>query len=61
MLKILKLNQPEIKWIIIGCISSVIFGAVTPVSSPRFSHSVVSIDSSVAIRPVLLDDLRIIC
>ena len=32
MLKILKLNQPEIKWIIIGCISSVIFGAVTPVS-----------------------------
>ncbi len=29
--KILKLNLPEIKWIILGCISSILFGAITPV------------------------------
>ncbi len=30
--KILKLNAPEINWIILGCISSICFGAITPVS-----------------------------
>jgi hypothetical protein len=30
--KILQLNLPEIKWIILGCVSSMIFGAITPVS-----------------------------
>jgi len=29
--KILKLNLPEINWIILGCISSILFGAITPV------------------------------
>jgi len=31
--KILKLNFPEIKWIILGCITSITFGAITPVNS----------------------------
>ena len=35
--KILKLNMPEIKWIIIGCITSMIFGAITPVNESFFS------------------------
>lgn len=35
--KILKLNMPEINWIILGCITSMIFGAVSPVKSPSFS------------------------
>ena len=30
--KILKLNMPEISWIILGCISSMAFGCLTPVS-----------------------------
>jgi hypothetical protein len=30
--KILKLNLPELNWIILGCITSVTFGAITPVS-----------------------------
>jgi hypothetical protein len=30
--KILKLNLPEINWIILGCITSILFGCVTPVS-----------------------------
>lgn len=30
--KILKLNLPELKWIILGCISSILFGCLTPVS-----------------------------
>lgn len=30
--KILKLNLPELKWIILGCLSSIMFGAITPVS-----------------------------
>ena len=33
--RILKLNSPEIGWIILGCITSVSFGAITPVSSCR--------------------------
>ena len=30
--KILKLNAPELKWIVLGCISSILFGAITPVT-----------------------------
>ncbi|CAF2086942.1 unnamed protein product [Rotaria magnacalcarata] len=36
--KILKLNLPEIYWIIIGCIASIIFGAITPIFSFFFSQ-----------------------
>ncbi|CAF3666385.1 unnamed protein product [Adineta steineri] len=36
--KILKLNLPEINWIILGCISSVIFGCLTPVFAFFFSN-----------------------
>ena len=61
MIKILKLNRPEMKWIIIGCISSIIFGAVTPVGWPRFYHFVAWICATVAIRLVLLDGLQFIC
>ena len=31
--KILQLNLPEINWIILGCLTSIIFGAITPVSA----------------------------
>src|SRR4051794_22440878 len=27
--KILKLNSPEIHWVILGCITSILFGAIT--------------------------------
>jgi hypothetical protein len=31
--RILQLNLPEISWIILGCLTSIAFGAITPVSS----------------------------
>lgn len=34
--KILKLNMPEIRWIILGCTTSMIFGAITPVNDAFF-------------------------
>lgn len=43
LFKVLKFNIPELHWIIIGCITSFIFGAMSPVSfSPvinQFQHS----------------------
>ncbi|UJR37712.1 hypothetical protein I4U23_030407 [Adineta vaga] len=36
--KILKLNLPELKWIILGCISSVAFGCLTPIFALFFSN-----------------------
>lgn len=30
--RIIKYNLPEINWIILGCVTSILFGALTPVS-----------------------------
>ena len=32
VVKILKYNLPELNWIIVGCTTSIMFGAMTPVS-----------------------------
>jgi hypothetical protein len=37
--KILKLNSPEMIWIILGCLTSISFGAITPVSSSSIRNS----------------------
>jgi hypothetical protein len=32
MFKILQLNSPEAHWIVLGCITSILFGCVSPVN-----------------------------
>ena len=43
--RILQLNLPEINWVILGCLTSIAFGAITPVSNqtiPSFQSSFLS-------------------
>jgi hypothetical protein len=37
--KILQLNLPEINWIILGCLTSIIFGTISPVNSFKKTNS----------------------
>jgi hypothetical protein len=57
--RILKLNLPEIKWIIIGCTTSIAFGAITPVSLHVELFSVIIF--VLAIFTILFKHLWIIC
>ncbi len=58
--RILKLNSPEITWIILGCLSSISFGAITPVSS--FSiRNYLSYFFLLVIFLIFFQYLRIIC
>lgn len=61
MMKILRLNLPELHWIVFGCIASLIFGATMPVSH----NSIVALRKFSrffsVLRGFIFQNLRFVC
>ena len=57
LFEMLRLNRPELHWIVLGCFTSLIFGATTPVRPERF---ILFNPPLLALLVYLLQPLRVI-